>query len=530
MPLTGISTDPHRPTRKDRPRSFFGFMAIALLFTLAATATHAAGAPAAKLIGIIAAEKPPSMFVTVTADAWREAFEKSDLVRKQGLAVELLRTPQALAEAATKRAPEFFAIVNPDGEAFLCAGPDDAAPMLGRIRAYVGQGGIWWETGGWPLCHPYWPKAGGGWETSGSGTQSAEFFRLEAQDWKDDAPAVNPTVTDSGREWLGPAVADAIVTEKVTTQRGSSFGCSSVVLAKTGNAAYLSGHRAGYGWLFKVGGFTPSPKLIVPSAIAVCQHLWTMVGEVANPLPGSAAKKPHPPYRIGIVSPEPPQGAPFAIDPNDLREALQETSLVRCAYLGIVPLRTPAELNQALTERAGDYFAIINPLGESFMVGDEADAKPMLARIKGYLEQGGMWWDVTGIPFWYPCWPKRENGNIVGWTGGSFGPDGLATFGGKAEITADVEPALLQVTPAGREMLGPAWADLLSHERGDANRWVPAKSAAVILAQIRDRPYLSASRVGKGLLWQTGGVPVGAPVAFPAIMGTLKYLWTHPMP
>ena len=530
MRVASMSVQAEGPTRKNRCRSLFGLLALMALLTIVATAAQAAEAPAAKLIGVIAADKPMSMFVTVTADTWREAFEKSDLVTKQGLKVELLRTPQALAEATTKRAGEFFAIVNPDGEAFLCASQDDAAPMLNRIRAYVGQGGIWWETGGWPLCHPYWPKAGGGWETSGIGGMSGELFRLEGQDWKDDAPVVNPTVTDSGREWLGATVADAIAKEKGATQRGSSLGCASVVLAKTGNMSYLSGHRAGYGWLFRVGGFSPSPKLIVPAAVAVCEHLWTMKTEVANPLPGSAAMKPHPPYRIGIVAPEPAQGAPFAIDPNDLRDALAETALVRCAYLGIVLLHTPEQLNQALTERAGEYYAIVNPLGESFMVGDEADAKPMLGRIKGYLEQGGMWWDVTGVPFWYPCWPKRENGQIVGWTGGSFGPDGLATFGGHATITADVDPTLLKVTPIGREMLGPAWADMLGQERGDANRWVDPKSAAIIVAQVGERPYLSASRVGKGLLWQSGGVPVGTPVLFPAIMGTLKYMWTHPVP
>jgi hypothetical protein len=503
-------------------------MAVTLMFIGAAA--QAAEHPAAKLIGVIAAEHPPAMFVTVSADAWREAFAQSDLVRKDGLAVELLRTPEALAEATIRRAAEFFAIVNPDGEAFLCAGPDDGGPMLTRIRSYVGQGGIWWETGGWPLCHPYWAKKGGGWEVGGIGGQSGELFRLEAQDWRDDPPPVNATVTDSGREWLGADLADAIAGEKAPTQRASTARCASVVLATAGDKTYLTGHRAGYGWLFRVGGFVPSPKLIVPGAVAVCEHLWTMMAEVANPLPGSAAKKSHPPYRIGVISPEPANGAPLAISPDDLREALGETALVRCAYLAIVPLRTPEELTQALTERAGDYFAIVNPLAESFMVSDETEAKPMLTRIKAYLDQGGMWWETAGYPFWYPCWPKRENGQIVGWTRSNFGPDGFAAFGGKATISPDSDPALLKVTPIGREMLGAAWADALGQERGDANRWVEAKSAAIVLAQVGDRPYLSASRVGKGLLWQVGGMPVGAPVAFPAIMGTLKYLWTHPMP
>ena len=168
---------------------------------------------------------------------------------------------------------------------------------------------------------------------------------------------------------------------------------------------------------------------------------------------------------------------------------------------------------------------------QPFMVGGADDIKPMLARIKGYVEQGGVWWDVAGVPFWYPCAPKLDNGRLIGWNVTSYGPEGFGTFGLKAEITQDGPDAgTVKATQAGRAMLGAAWADAVGKERGWANRFPDPDAASLVLAEVDGRPYVVATRAGKGVFFHVGGIPVSPAVLFPSIVGSCKYLWGHAMP
>ncbi len=507
-------------------------MTVRLAMCMSAMVIVAAWATAApKYVGIIAAEGEPMLFTTVTAEQWRQAFEQSDLVRRGGLKVDLLRNVEALSDALTTRAGEYFAIVNPNGEMFLCGGQDDTRAMNGRIREYLRHGGVWWETGGWPFCQGTWLQKDGTWGKAFIGGEGLAGLRIDATQWHDDAAAVAPEVTEAGRVWLGAERAESIAKQKVTAQRASRPDQASVILAKAGGDAYLAGYRVGYGWLFRVGGFNPEAAVILPAAVGACEHLRAMQVEAADVAPGSAGARERRPMLIGVIAPEPREGAPAAVSPDFVRLAFAETALARGAMVTVVPLRTPEELSRALTERAADYLAIINTMGEIFMVGGADDVKPMLARIKGYVEQGGIWWELAGVPFWYPCAPKRDGERIVGWDVTGYGAEGLGTFGLKAEITPDVgDGGAVRATQAGKAMLGAAWADTVGKERGWANRFPHPDAASLVLAEIDGRPYVVATRAGKGVLFHVGGISVSPGVLFPSMVETCRYLWGHAMP
>jgi hypothetical protein len=380
-------------------------------------------------------------------------------------------------------------------------------------------------------CYAGYPNADGGWGQVNLNGEAPQALGVAGADWQDDLPPARLEITDSGRGWLGDAAADALARQSAVANRASAPGAGSVVLARCNSRPYLIGYRVGLGRLFRPGGFNPAAAVIVPAAVGVVAHLWTLQSEIATPLPGSAALRPHRPSRIGIIAPEPRQGLGFALDPDDLRDALGDSALVLCGGLEAVLLRTPEELDEALTTRGADYLAIVNPLGESFLTGGEDDIKPMLTRIKGYLEQGGLWWETAGYPFWYPLYAVKAEGKPTAWGHGNDGHDGLLGLGIDGKITAEADPPpRIVLTALGRDVLGPAWCELLKDERGDANRPPERRPGDLVLITAGDKPYVSAGRVGAGLLFQMGGTSPHPTVAFPCIMGSLRYLWTHPVP
>jgi hypothetical protein len=482
-------------------------------------------------VGVIVVPGGPNNGAAVPAESWAAAFADAPAVKAGRLTVETLASPDALTAALTTRGGQFLAIANPSGEMFLCAGPDDGAPMARRIHDWVAAGGAWWESGGWPLCYPFWPKAGGGFEQGRTDGPVSAAFGLAGRGWTDDAAPARLTTTLAARFWLGATGSAAIAGQRVDARRPAAREGLALVLAEAGGQPWLSGSRVGSGWLFRPGGFSPPAEVVLPAAVGVVEHLAALRAALANPEPGSPAARPHPPTRIGLIAPEPSAGVPHALDPQDLRDCLNEIAPVRGAGVEVTLLTTPPALRQALTDLAGDYLAIINPLGESFLVADEGDAPAMLTAIKRYVAGGGIWWETAGYPFWYHLWPEVEGGRTTGWRHGNYGGAGLATFGVKGAIVAESDPPPpLEITPLGRQWLGQDWCGLLAGERADANRPTEVGPGDPVLLTAGGRPYVQGHRVGSGLLFTVGGTWGHPTAVFPAILASLSQLWGHALP
>ena len=88
--------------------------------------------------GVRLADNPKRWLTDLGQQAW---------VRQAGIEVVLLRDAAELRQALAE-SRRWFALVNTLGEGLPAEGPDQVRTMLGAVRQYVRNGGIWWETGG----------------------------------------------------------------------------------------------------------------------------------------------------------------------------------------------------------------------------------------------------------------------------------------------------------------------------------------------------------------------------------------------
>jgi hypothetical protein len=171
---------------------------------LAIPAERAAVAPrdwpgAKPAIGVL--DLGPGLSPALTAvgpAAWRAAFEGSALAQQHGLAVQTLASYDELAAALAAGPSRFFAIVNPYGEIFPEAGPGRWRETLDAVRAYVNNGGIWWETAAYSF-HRACYAAGGQWKTEPVGADGLNHLRLPIGGGEVDQPAEPLHATDEGK-------------------------------------------------------------------------------------------------------------------------------------------------------------------------------------------------------------------------------------------------------------------------------------------------------------------------------------------
>jgi len=213
----------------------------------------------------------------VTPAAWRAAFESSALVRQHGLTVKTLATCDELAAALAAGPRAFFAIVNPYGEIFPEPGPGRWREALDAVRAYVNNGGTWWETAAYSFFRPAY-RQGGAWMTEHCGNNGAAYLHLPVGDGEVDDPEEPLHATETGKAWLGDALAAQVAQSASVVNRGttSTPAVPATVLVAGVENNFIGGYRLdGWGYLWRVGGFNPNPEVTPAVAVAATLHQYT---------------------------------------------------------------------------------------------------------------------------------------------------------------------------------------------------------------------------------------------------------------
>jgi len=226
---------------------------------------------------------------TVAPAAWRAAFEASPLAKQHGLAVKTLASYDELAAALAAGSPKWFAIINPYGEIFPSPGPGRWTDTIDAIRDYVNHGGIWWETGAYSF-HRAAYRDGDAWKTERVASAGLDRLRLPVGDGEVDAPAEPLHATETGKAWLGDALAARIEQASSVVNRGVICAPASpaTVLVAGAEGNFIGGYRLdGWGSLWRIGGFNPNPEVATSVAVAATLHQYTAP---PDPLPPSGTR------------------------------------------------------------------------------------------------------------------------------------------------------------------------------------------------------------------------------------------------
>jgi len=213
----------------------------------------------------------------VTPAAWREAFEASALAKQHGLTVKTLASYDELAAALAAGPSAYLAIVNPYGEIFPEAGPGRWRETLDAVRAYVNNGGAWWETAAYSF-HRACYAAGGQWKSEPVGAAGLNHLRLPIGDGEVDQPVEPLHATDEGKVWLGEAMAERVAQASSSVNRcvRTSAATPATLLVSGVEAGFIGGYRLdGWGYLWRVGGFSPDPEITPAVAVAATLHHYT---------------------------------------------------------------------------------------------------------------------------------------------------------------------------------------------------------------------------------------------------------------
>jgi hypothetical protein len=226
---------------------------------------------------------------SVSPAVWRAAFEASALAKRHGLAVKTLGTCAELAAALAAGPRAYFAIINPYGEVFPSAGPGRWREALDAIRSYVNNGGTWWETAAYSFHRTAW-RDGETWKTESTGPSGLNHLRLPVGDGEVDAPPEPLRATETGKAWLGDALAAKLAESASVVNRGtpSTKAAPATVLVAGHENGFIGGYRLdGWGTLWRVGGFNPDPEVATSVAVAATLHQYT---HPPAPLPVSGTR------------------------------------------------------------------------------------------------------------------------------------------------------------------------------------------------------------------------------------------------
>jgi hypothetical protein len=212
----------------------------------------------------------------------------------------------------------------------------------------------------------------------------------------------------------------------------------------------------------------------------------------------------------------------------DWVEAFQQSRLATEFGVPVRQITNVAELQAALQAGVTSWLAIVNPGGECFPVAASGQWRAMLELVRGYVNQGGCWWETAGYSFYAPAFRDQQ-----GWQTETLGPDGMEYFGlpvGTGPVDQAPEPLI--VTARGAELLGGTLSAALAGKMSAVNRWLPrtadAPSHFTLLAGAQ-QDFLGAYRLeGWGYLWRVGGFWPNPEVVLPTAVAAMEYLSTHP--
>lgn len=234
-----------------------------------------AGKPA---IGVLDIPNMPRSWTTILPGEWREGLVSSRLGRELGAPIQRITSVAELVSALQAGPAAWLAIINPGGENFPVTGPGQWPAMLGLIRDYVNRGGSWFETAGYSFYSAGYAQ-GSSWLTEWIGPAGMAFFGLPVDSGAGDQPTELLSVTGRGREILGDALADQIEERRSSVNRGlprTKEDPGHVAIVGGKRADFIGGYRlGGWGFLWRIGGFTPNRTAVVPAVTGILEYLYS---------------------------------------------------------------------------------------------------------------------------------------------------------------------------------------------------------------------------------------------------------------
>ncbi len=217
--------------------------------------------------------------------AWRAAFETSALAKQFAIPVKTLSTYAEITAALAAGPQTCFTIINPYGELFPSAGSGRWRETLDAIRAYVNNGGSWWETAAYSFYRSAF-REGNAWKCERCGPAGADYLRFPVGDGAVDALAEPLHVTAIGKTWLGDAVAAKVAQNVSVVNRGtpSTDAIPATLLVAGQENGFIGGYRLdGWGYIWRIGGYNPNPEIAISVAVAATLHQYTHPPEPLSP-------------------------------------------------------------------------------------------------------------------------------------------------------------------------------------------------------------------------------------------------------
>ena len=111
-----------------------------------------------RVVGIVALEGGPEHggWTPVSVKEWTDSVASNNALRHYGATVTVLKSPEQMRAALSN--PNVIMIVNPYGEHFPNCDADKLLDDLQLVRSFVQDGGVWWETGGFPFHYVVAPQ------------------------------------------------------------------------------------------------------------------------------------------------------------------------------------------------------------------------------------------------------------------------------------------------------------------------------------------------------------------------------------
>jgi hypothetical protein len=203
-------------------------------------------------------------------------------------------------------------------------------------------------------------------------------------DW--DAAPTRLRVTDAGRQWFGPALAEKLNAASARVTRPFVPSQAELVLLDSEAGPYLAANAlGGSGRLWRVGG-----RVDEAEAADALSAVVAIVDRLAS---APSARK-----RLALVhlANGPPRGEACAVTIEAWGTALRATAQARGLTLDEV---ASPEAMVAAADRQ-DILAILNPYGEALPVPRDASLVQVVEAIRRYVRAGGNWFEVGGYSFY----------------------------------------------------------------------------------------------------------------------------------
>lgn len=229
-------------------------------------------------IGVLDLPGLAPVWTDIPPERWLRTLRESPLARRWGVVVEPIRSVTDLVKALEAGVTRWFAIVNPYGEVLPVPKAGGWAQMLERIRSYVNNGGVWWETAGYSFYIAVYPQRDG-WRQEVIGGRGMDMLGLPVGGGPVDKAPEPLHVSPEGERWLGATLSARVAGLRSAVNRGLPRGEDvppHIAILSGKQDSFIGGYRLnGWGWLWRVGGFRPNPQVVLPIAAAVLEHLYT---------------------------------------------------------------------------------------------------------------------------------------------------------------------------------------------------------------------------------------------------------------